>query len=157
LLMKPIEFSCTEIIPLPAEAIAEQILQVDRWPEFTGYGVIPGIRHAEFEVRTPEVVGSRVRATTTDGSSHIETIVEWQPGVGLQLHMTEFSLPLARLATDFDEIWQFEPMGETTRVTRLFRLHATSAFTRPALWAMSFLLKRAIARSLQQMRAAAIA
>jgi ribosome-associated toxin RatA of RatAB toxin-antitoxin module len=154
--MKPVEFTCTAIIPEPAEAIAEQILQVERWPEFTGYGVIPGIQQAEFESRTPEVVGSRVRVTNTDGSRHVETIVEWQPGVGLRLHMTDFSPPLARLATDFDEIWSFEPVGKATRVTRQFRLHPKSALTRPAVWAMSFLLKRAIARSLQQMRASAL-
>ncbi len=145
--MKPVEFTCTAIIPGRAEAIAEQILHLERWPEFSGYGVIPGIQHAEFETRTPEVVGSKVLVTNTDGSHHVETIVDWRPGASLRLHMTDFSPPLARLATDFDEIWEFAPAGEATRVTRQFRLHPRSAFTRPLVWAMSFLLKRAIAQS----------
>ncbi len=153
--MKPIEFCCTDTIALAPEAIVEQILEVENWHDFTGYGVMPGIREAVFELRMPEVVGSRIRVTNTDGSSHVETIVEWQPGVGLRLHMTDFSPPLARLATDFDEIWTFEPRGDATRVTRAFRLHARSALTRPALWAISFLLKRAISRHLRQMRATA--
>ncbi len=153
--MKPIEFTCTETIAMAPEAVAEQILDADNWRDFTGYWPIPGIKQAAFELRTPEVVGSRVRVTNTDGSSHVETIVEWQPGVGLRMHMTDFSPPLSRLATEFDEIWQFEPCDGKTRVTRTFRLHARSAITRPMVWAMSFLLKRAVVRNLRQLRAAA--
>ena len=69
----------------------------------------------------------------------------------------EFSPPVSRLATSFDEIWAFEPAADGTRVTRAFRLHAKSMFTRPMLWAISFLLKRTIDHSLKQMRTAAAA
>ncbi|MEX2111566.1 MAG: SRPBCC family protein [Pirellulales bacterium] len=153
--MKPIEFTCIETIAMTPVAIAEPILDADNWRDFTGYWPIPGIRQAEFELRTPEVVGSRIRVTNTDGSSHVETIVEWQPGEGLRMHMTNFSPPLSRLATDIDEIWRFEPQGGATRVTRVFRLHPKSAPARVALWLVSFLLKRAIVRNLRQLRAAA--
>jgi hypothetical protein len=150
--MKPITFSCEETLSLTPEEIARQILDLANWPEFKGYGVMPGIRTAVFEVRAPGVAGSRIRVTNTDGSSHVEEIVEWQPDHRLRLRMQDFSAPLSRLATSFEETWEFQRVGNVTRVTRSFELHAKSAFTRPFLWLISFLLKRAIARHLRQMR-----
>jgi len=66
--------------------------------------------------------------------------------------MTGFSAPLPRLATEFQESWSFERAGTATRVTRSFELHPKSAVTRPALWLISLLLRRAVARHLRQMR-----
>jgi hypothetical protein len=41
--VRPITFSCSEMLVIPPERIAGQILDLDRWPEFRGYGVLPGI------------------------------------------------------------------------------------------------------------------
>ena len=150
--MKPITFSCEQTLALAPEDIARLILDVTKWPDFRGYVVLPSIKTAEFEVRTPGVVGSRIRVTNTEGSQHVEEIVEWQPDHRLRLHMKEFSAPLSRLATSFVESWAFERVGSATKVTRSFELHPKSGFTRPALWLISLLLNRAIARHLRQMR-----
>lgn len=153
--MGPIRFACDETLGLSADDIALQILDVANWPDFQGYAFLPGIQRAEFEVRTPQVVGSRIRVFNADRSSHVEEIVDWQPGRRLTLHMKEFSPPVSRLATRFDEDWEFEPLGAGTKVTRAFQLHARSAFSWPALWLISIFLKKAIARHLRQMRGAA--
>jgi hypothetical protein len=150
--LKPITFACEETLGMLPEQIAQQILDTSRWSSFQGYAVLPGIKAAEFEIRTPEIVGSRVRVTNTDGSSHVEEIVEWEPDRRVRLHMREFSPPLSHLATGFEETWEFSPIGRETRVVRSFRLHATSRVTRPLLWLISILLKKAIARHLRQMR-----
>jgi hypothetical protein len=134
------------------EQIADQMLDISRWSSFQGNAVLPGIRTAEFEVRTHEIVGSRVRVTNTDGSSHVEEIVKWEPDRQVRLHMREFSPPLSRLATGFYETWEFSRIGRDTRVSRSFELHATSRLSRPLLWLISILLKKAIARHLRQMR-----
>ncbi len=149
--MRPITFSCTDTLALSPAAIAGSILDLAQWAGFTGYGVLPGVRAAEYEARTPGVVGSRIRVTNTDGSSHVEEIEEWQPDRSLRLRMTEFSAPLSRLATEFVESWAFEPVGTATRVTRSFVLHPKSALARPALWLISLLLRRAVARHLRRM------
>jgi hypothetical protein len=44
----------------PPEDISRQILDITNWFDFKGYGPLPGIRAAGFEVRTPEIVGSRI-------------------------------------------------------------------------------------------------
>ncbi len=149
--MNPVCFSCETTLPLRPNEIAEQVLDITNWPDFEGYGPLPGIKSAEFEVRAPEIVGSRIRVENTDGSSHVEEIVEWEPERSLRLHMAEFSAPLSRLATDIGETWEFERAGDTTNVVRSFQLHARSALTRPFLWLISKLLKRAIDRHLRQM------
>jgi hypothetical protein len=59
--MTPITFSCEETLFLAPEEIARQILDLSKWPEFHGYGPIPGIRTAAFAVHTPGVVGTRIR------------------------------------------------------------------------------------------------
>jgi hypothetical protein len=150
--MKPITFSCEETLSQAPEQIAGQILDLAKWTEFKGYGVLPGIRSAEFEVQTPGIVGTRIRVTNTDGSSHIEEIVEWEPDRRLRLDMKDFSPPVSRLATGFVETWQFRRIDNGTRVVRSFEMHAKSFLSRPVLWLISFLLKRAIARHLRQMR-----
>ena len=50
--MKPIAFTCDETLPLTPEDIARQILDLTKWPDFHGYGPIPGIKAAEFDVQT---------------------------------------------------------------------------------------------------------
>ena len=149
--MRPITFRCNAALPLAPEAVAVQILDLARWPEFVGYGPLPGIRSAEFEARSPDVVGTRIRVTNRDDSSHVEEVVEWQPARQVRLRMSDFSPPLSRLATAFVETWEFERNGDETSVTRSFELHAKSRATRPVLWLISLLLRRAVARHLRQM------
>ncbi len=152
----PIKFSCETTLPLNPEKIASQILDLSRWPEFNGYGPLPGIKQAEFETKTAEIVGTRIRVTNRDSSTHVEEIVEWEPTRCLRLHMHEFSPPVSRLAISFDEAWQFERDGDLTHVVRSFEMHPRSALTRPLLWLISFLLKRAIGRHLEQMQNTAL-
>ena len=152
--MKPIMFFCQATLLQKPEEIASQILDLSKWPEFNGYGPLPGIKLAEFETKTAEtaeIVGTRIRVTNRDGSTHVEEIVEWEPTRRLRLHMHEFSPPVSRLATAFDETWEFERDGDQTKVIRSFEMHPKSKLTRPLLWLISFLLKRAIARHLEQM------
>ena len=150
--MKPITFTCNETLPLAPEDLARQILDLTKWPDFHGYGPIPGIKAAEFDVQTPAVVGTRFRVTNLDESSHVEEIVEWDPNHRLRLQMKEFSPPLSRLATWFEETWEFKRTGNETRVARSCRLYAKSVLSWLPLWVISFFLKRAIVRQLGEMR-----
>ena len=150
--MKPITFACRKTLSLAPEAISNQILDLAKWPDFRGYGPIPGIKSAEFDTRTANVVGSRIRVTNLDGSTHVEEIVEWQPDNSLQLLMQNFSPPLSRLATSFVETWDFQRINDKTMVLRSFEMNARSIAAWPVLWLISFVLKRAIDRHLLQIR-----
>jgi Polyketide cyclase / dehydrase and lipid transport len=152
LVVKPINFSCEETLDISPDEIAQKILDVANWPDFKGIAMLPEIKVAEFEVMTPDIVGSRIRVINTDGSTHVEEIVEWQTDRRLKMQFKEFSAPLARLATGFEETWNFERSDNATKVTRSFKLHAKSAIAWPVLWVISVFLKKAINRHLRQMR-----
>src|SRR4051812_18526144 len=122
------------MLPLRPADIAGRMLDLDRWTEFTGYAVLPGVRAAEYEVRTPAVVGSRIKVTNTDGSRHVEEVVEWQPDRRVRLRITGFSPPLSRLATEFVESWEFRLTDGGTAVTRSFEMVSKIALARPVLW-----------------------
>lgn len=147
---KPIRFSCTADIPLPAEEIASQILDLSQWPNFAGYGILPGIQSAEFVERTVDILGTTIRVTNRDGSTHLEEITVWEPSRHIALRMHGFSKPVSQLATHFVESWDFKPNDSSTHVTRSFELHPRSHFTRPLLWLISFFLQAAIQKHLQK-------
>jgi hypothetical protein len=151
--MKPIRFCCQATLPQRPEEIASQILDLSKWPEFNGYGVLPGIKQAEFETRTEKTVGTRIRVLNRDGSTHVEEIIEWEPTRRLILRMQEFSPPVSRLASGFDETWEFQATDAGTHVVRSFAMHPKTLLTKPALWLISFLLKQAIIRHLRQIAA----
>lgn len=150
--MRPIIFECTAVIPKPATEICVEIATVSRWQEFKGYGVLPGIASAHYEHKTSDMLGSRIRVQNTDGSSHVEEICAWQPGEKVVMKLHHFSPPLDRLAAYFLEEWTFESTNNGTLVRRNFQLFAKQPATRPLLWLISLLFKRAIARHLTQMR-----
>ena len=149
--MKSITFACRKTLPMEPEAIANLILDLAKWPDFRGYGPIPGIKCAEFQPRTADVVGSRIRVTNLDGSTHVEEVVVWQPNNRLQLLMKDFSLPLSRLATSFVETWEFRRINDKTMALRSFEMNARSTAAWPILWLISFILKRAIDRHLHEL------
>ena len=72
---------CSETLHLRIHASPEsrrdrqQILDLSKWPEFNGYGPLPGIREADFETKTDEIVGTKIRVTNRDGSTHVEEIL----------------------------------------------------------------------------------
>jgi hypothetical protein len=69
--------------------------------------------------------------------------------------MHEFSTPMSRLATGFDETWEFDQLTETTRVVRSFQMYPKSAMTRLPLRLIAVFLKRAVVRHLREMKKAA--
>jgi len=154
--MTPILFTCEETLPFTSDEIARQILDLTKWPDFHGYGPIPGIKVAAFDVQTPGIIGSRIRVTNLDGSSHVEEIVEWQPDRRLRLQLKEFSPQLSRLTSRFEETWEFERVEGGTNATRSFQLHAKSVLGRLPLWVISFFLKRAITRHLRELKTSGV-
>ena len=149
---RPVSFSCSEVLPASPVQISEQIARVEAWCEFRGYGPIPGIASATYEVRTPDVKGSRIRVLNHDGSHHLEEITEWVPNERVVLQLLEFSRPLSSLACRFVEAWEFTPAPDGTRATRSFSLYPRNALMRVPLWVISRLLRRAVSEHLRQMK-----
>ncbi|MEZ4775599.1 MAG: SRPBCC family protein [Bacteroidia bacterium] len=142
--MAPIHFKCKKVIPVLPASIASEIADTSKWSEFKGYAFLPGIRKAEYEKRTDNMIGARITVENTDGSRHVEEILVWKPGEKITMKLCEFSPPLNRLATHFLEEWTFTQEGTGTKVTRSFQLFPKSVLTRPFLWLISLVFRRAI-------------
>jgi hypothetical protein len=149
--MRPIVFRCRQLIPRSATAICEEIADTTRWSEFKGYGPLPGIAHADYEQRTATMVGSRIRVRSTDGSLHTEEVERWVPGSEIVMRFHDFTPPVSHLAAHFTEAWSFQPAPPGALVTRVFELYPRRPATRPALWLIARLLRRAVARQLREM------
>ena len=152
----PIHFSCRAMLPQTPEEVAEKILDTSHWPDFDGYGPLPGIKSARFTKRTASIVGSTIHVENTDGSSHTEQIVLWNPPHELRLRLGEFSAPLSMLADYFEERWEFDRLQNGCAVRRSFALHPRSLIAWPIVWLISWLLKGAVKKHLRQIRKAEV-
>lgn len=151
--LRPVRLLCSEWTPHCADGICAGIANVEHWSDFHGYGPVPGILHAEYEVQTDGMVGSRIRVRNQDGSSHVEEIVTWDPPHAATLRMYRFSAPLDRFATHFVEDWRMTPHEGGTLIERTLTLHPRNRVGRALLQVVGFFLRRAIRRHLRQIRA----
>ena len=78
--MNPIEFEVKKTIKNSAKEICEKALDVETWSSFDGDGILPGIEKAEYEKRTKKMIGSLIRVKNSDGTEHLEEILEWESG-----------------------------------------------------------------------------
>lgn len=149
--MQPITFERSNVIPSSPVEICRAIADVDRWSEFSGYAFLPGIASAVYVARSVDMVGSRIRVRNTDGSEHVEEVLEWRDGEKVVMKLHDFTPPLSHLATHFLEEWGFSAQNGSTLVTRRLQMYPRYFWTRPLLWLISLLFRQAIARNLEEM------
>ena len=146
--MKPIEIEIHGHTQQSSQEICMALLDTARWPEFTGYSILPGIKSARFEVQTPNIVGSRIKVQNTDGSSHVEEIVEWDAANKVVLKFQEFEPPLKHLATHFLETWRFQKSASGTDVSRSMAMYPKGLLGWLLLLPISSLMKKAFEKNL---------
>lgn len=149
--MNPVEFQCIQHIARSANDICDMIADTSLWSNFQGAGVLPGIAHAEYELRTEDMVGSRIAVKNSDGSRHVEVIDRWDKGHKVAMRFVDFSPPLSKLATHFTEEWTFESVPGGVNVTRKFALFPKGRGARIALAIIARPLKQAVANHLHAM------
>ena len=148
--MKPIEIKIVGHVQKSSPEICTEILDTERWSEFEGYSILPGIKSAHFEVKTPEFVGSRIKVKNKDGSSHVEEIIEWDVANRIALRFQEFSSPLQNLATHFIETWEFRKSSDGTETSRRMTLYPKGLLGWLMLILISKLMKKAFEKNLRQ-------
>jgi|GEM_PF-553295 hypothetical protein len=148
--MKPIEIKIVGHIQKSSPEICREILDTERWSEFKGYLLLPGIKNARFESKTPELVGSRIKVQNNDGSSHIEEIIEWDVANRIALRFQEFNSPLQNLATHFIETWEFRKSPNGTEASRIMTMYPKGVFGWLMLIPISKLMKKAFEENLRQ-------
>lgn len=148
--MKPIEIKIFGHIQKSSQEICTKFLDTEQWPEFEGYSILPGIKNAHFETRTSDLTGSRIRVQNTDGSSHVEVIIKWDPECGIAMKFQEFDSPLKHLATHFIEEWSFLNSTSGTEVIRTMTMYPKGLFGWLMLIPISNLMKKAFEKNYSQ-------
>jgi hypothetical protein len=151
--MKPFKVKVAGFTRKSSQEICAEFLDTSRWSEFKGHAFLPGIKAAHFATKTPELVGSRIKVKNTDGSSHVEEIIEWDVLNRIALKFQEFDSPLRNLATHFIEMWEFHERADGTDVTRSMTMHPKGIIGWLMLIPISKLMKRAFEKHLSQMSA----
>lgn len=149
--MKPIEIIIFGSVQKTSQEICSIILDTNYWSEFKGYFILPGIRSAQFEIRTPSVVGSRIKVQNNDGSSHVEEIIEWNISNKVVLKFQEFDSPLKYFATHFIEVWNFSDSNNGTKIIRTMTLYHKGVIGWLILKPISQLMKKALEKNLTQL------
>ena len=148
--MKPIEIKIVGLIRKPSPEICQEIFDTERWSEFKGYSILPGIKSAQFEVKTPQIIGSRIKVQNNDGSSHIEEIIEWDVSNRIALRFQEFDSPLRNLATHFIETWEFRKSSDGTEASRIMTMYPKGVLGWLMLIPISRLMKKAFEENFRQ-------
>ena len=148
--MKPIEITILGQTQKSPQEICSELLDTNCWSEFKGYSILPGIQNAHFETRTPTVIGSRIKVQNTDGSSHIEEIIEWDIVNKVAMKFQEFDPPLSYLATHFIEEWSFSTSNNETEISRSMTLYPKGFYGWLMLLPISRLMKKAFEKNLPQ-------
>jgi hypothetical protein len=149
--MHPIEIKIHGYTQKSSQEMCSALLDTERWSEFKGYSILPGIAHAHFETKTPDLVGSRIKVENTDGSSHVEEIIEWDVVNKVALRFQDFDLPLKRLATHFIEAWSFKKSNDRTEVTRTMTMFPKGMIGWLMLIPISRLMKKAFTENAIQL------
>lgn len=148
--MKPVTIKITSIIPMTSPEICKEIINTERWSEFKGYSILPGIKSARFEVKPPGLIGSRIAVQNNDGSSHVEEIIEWDTINRVSLRFQEFDSALQNLATHFVETWEFRNVPGGTETSRIMTMYPKGGLGWLILLPISRLMKRAFEENLRQ-------
>lgn len=139
-----ITFQVSVETSLSPAAVFEAFFCLDNWGSFKGYGPIPGIKSVELVKETDSKVGTIFRVSNSDGSSHEETVVEYEMERLLVLKMDSFTSPLNKIASHFMERWHVQSRGGKYYIERSFELYPKNMFGKIVLRIVSLFLRRAI-------------
>ncbi|MEE9429493.1 MAG: hypothetical protein V3V16_00530 [Melioribacteraceae bacterium] len=145
-----IEFELTESFIMQPEEFIDNIFDESSWLDYEGYGFLPGIKNVDISNYSKDRIGTKFHLTNTDGSKHVESVIEYIPGELLVLEFSEFKKPLKNLASHFIETFHFERVGDRTNLVRTFQIFPSNVIGTVLLSVISIFLKKAIRKHLDK-------
>lgn len=147
--MKPIEIKTVFLAKETPQEICAAILDTERWTEFRGYSFLPGIKNASYDLKKPEVTGSRIKVICDDNSTYIEEIIKWDISNRIALKFKEFDAPLKYLATHFIEMCEFRIVSGKTEITRTVTMYPKNMLGWLLLIPVSRVMKKALEKHME--------
>lgn len=124
--------------------IFDSFMQIEKWSDFKGFGIIPGIKNAKFIRKSNLVIGTLIQVENTDGSTHKEEFLEFDENRYLKIKMYDFSKPLSYLTEYFIEEWVLIKESDHYKIERSMNLQGKGFLSNFLLNIISKSLKNAI-------------
>lgn len=124
--------------------IFDFFIQIEKWNDFKGLGIIPGIKNANFIIKSESIQGSIIQVENTDGSSHKEELLAFEKDKYIKIKMYDFSKPLSYFANFFIEEWVLKKIEDGYKIERSMTLYSKGIFSNFILKVVSQSLKKAI-------------
>jgi hypothetical protein len=105
-------------------------------------GPIPPIKECTGQDGAWDTVGKTRTVVLTDGTSNLETMVEYSRPGNYRYQLSDFTGPMKALVAGVDGQFSFVPEGSGTRVTWSWKIHPTNPVTRTLLPVVGFFWRR---------------
>ncbi|MCZ4500567.1 MAG: hypothetical protein JWQ74_3122 [Marmoricola sp.] len=130
----PYLLSSSTVVPASLDVAFAGVLDApleNLFPERAG--AIPAIKECTGQVGAWDTVGKTRTVVLADGTSNVETLVEYSRPGNYRYRLSDFTGPMKRLVAGVDGQFTFVPEGEGTRVTWSWSITPTNAGTRVVL------------------------
>jgi hypothetical protein len=105
-------------------------------------GLIPPVKECTGQEGAWDTVGKSRTVVLADGTSNVETLVEYSRPTSYRYRLSDFTGPMKALVAGVEGQFSFVPEGTGTRVTWSWRITATNPVTRTMLPVVGFFWRR---------------
>lgn len=139
----PYLLSSSTVVPVSAESAWTGILDAPLETLFTERaGLIPPIRECTGQEGGWDAVGKSRTVVLADGSSNLETLVEYSRPGTYRYQLRDFTGPMKALVETVEGQFSFVAEGDGTRVTWSWKIHPTNPVARGILPVVGFFWRR---------------
>lgn len=139
----PYLLSSSTVVPNAPDAAFAGVLDApleDLFPERAG--LIPAVKECTGQDGGWDAVGKSRTVVLADGSSNLETLVEYSRPGNYRYRLSDFTGPMKALVAGVDGQFSFVPEGDGTRVTWSWKIHPTNPVARGILPVLGFFWRR---------------
>lgn len=135
--------SSSTVVPYPAAQAFAGILDAPLEELFTSRsGPIPPIKECTGQDGGWDAVGKTRTVVLADGSSNLETLVEYSSPGNYRYQLTDFTGPMKALVARVEGQFSFVAEGAGTRVTWSWKIHPTNPVALRLLPVVGFFWRR---------------
>lgn len=139
----PYLLSSSTVVPASLESAWTGILDAPLETLFTERaGLIPPIQECTGQDGAWDAVGKSRTVVLADGSSNLETLVEYSAPSTYRYQLRDFTGPMKALVATVEGQFSFIPEGDGTRVTWSWKIHPTNPAARGILPVVGFFWRR---------------
>lgn len=139
----PYLLSSSTVVPNPQDVAFAGVLDAPLEELFTQRaGLIPPIKECTGQDGGWDAAGKTRTVVLADGTSNLETLVEYSRPANYRYQLTDFTGPMKALVARVEGQFSFVPEGESTRVTWSWKIHPTNPIARGLLPVVGFFWRR---------------